>query len=136
MAEHRAEEPIDDVSRETDPGNVVPVAPADGTKTVVVRSTQEANPGRATLRTFIAQLPAIIGAILLMPEVIQIILDGYGERLPDNFRVVLLGISAFIVATTAVMTRIMASVRVNEWFRANFKPAAPDAKPPLKGPVA
>jgi hypothetical protein len=100
------------------------------------RSTQEAEPGRAVLRTFIAQLPAIIGAVLLLPEIIQIILDGYGASLPENFRVVLLGLSGFILATTAIMTRIMASVKVNEWLRAHFKPAAPDAKPPLNGPVA
>jgi hypothetical protein len=128
MAEHRAEVPEEE-------GPFL-AAPADQSRTVVVRSTQEAEPGRAVLRTIISQLPAMIGAVLLLPEVIQYILDGYGERLPDSFRTVLLGIAGFIVATTAIMTRVMASVSVNEWLRKNFKPAAPDNKPPLNGPVA
>jgi hypothetical protein len=100
------------------------------------RSTQEAEPGRAVFRTFLASLPAILGAILLLPEIIAIILETAGSSLPDQFRVVLLGVSGFIVTLTLIMTRIMASVRVNEWLRAHFKPAAPDAKPPLNGPVA
>lgn len=132
MAEHRADVPDDfDVSRET-----VVVPPGDQTKTVVVRSTQEAEPGRAVLRTFISLLPAIISGVLLLPEVIQIIVESYGETLPPSFRGVLLAVSGFIVTGTLVMTRIMASVKVNEWFRAHFRAAAPDAKPPLKGPVA
>lgn len=134
MAEHRADVPDDfndDVSRET-----IVVAPADQTKTVVVRSTQEAEPGRAVLRTLISLLPAIISGVLLLPELVQIVVESYGETLPPSFRGVLLAVSGFIVTTTLVMTRIMASVKVNEWLRKNFKPAAPDNKPPLNGPVA
>jgi hypothetical protein len=90
-------------------------------------ATQEQNPGRTTWRTIIQVAPsAIIGLVILLPLIIEEVLNGFGEQMPESMRLWLLGAAAFITALSATLARIMAIPAVNDWFRKHFKPAAPD----------
>ena len=90
-------------------------------------ATQELNPGRTTWRTIIQVAPsAILGLVVLLPIIIEEVLKGFGEQMPESIRLWLLGVAAFVTALSATLARIMAIPAVNDWFRKHFKPAAPD----------
>lgn len=76
-------------------------------------ATQAAHPGRASVRTMLAVgIPAFITLLGIVPEIIQEIVDGFGQTLPEGFRLWLLGAAAFITALSGVITRIMALPKV------------------------
>jgi hypothetical protein len=80
--------------------------------------TQVRRPWRATVRTIIqVGIPAVLALGLVVPEVVRIILEETGDAMPDQLRVILLGISAAVVATAAILTRIMAIPQVEDFLR-------------------
>lgn len=92
-------------------------------------TTQAANPNRAALRTALqTAVPAFLGLLILVPLIIQAIVDGFGQALPDDLRLRLLGAAALITATAGVLARIMAIPGVIEWTRAYLPWLAPDKK--------
>ena len=76
--------------------------------------SQVAYPWRSTLRTMVqVGIPTLVTLLLVVPEIIEILLDGYGESVPDGLRTWLLSASALIVATSGVLARVMAIPAVN-----------------------
>jgi len=92
-------------------------------------TTQAANPGRATLRTAVqVGIPAFLALLVIAPPVIQEVVDGFGQHLPDGFRLWLAATAATITAASATITRIMAVPGVIQWTRQYLPWLAPDAK--------
>lgn len=94
---------------------------------VPVVPTQVARPWRATLRTVLqVGLPAFGVLLLVLPEVLQAILDGMGETLPPGFRLWLLGAAAAVTALAGTLARIAAIPGVNRFLRlVNLDAGAP-----------
>ena len=92
-------------------------------------ATQAEFPGRAAARTALAVgVPAFLGLLVILPLIIQEIVDGFGQHLPDGFRLWLAGAAAAITALSATITRIMAIPGVIEWTRRYLPFLAPDDK--------
>lgn len=92
-------------------------------------TTQAANPNRAALRTALqTAIPAFLGLLVILPPIIQTIVDGFGQHLPDSFRLWLAGAAAGITALSATLARVMAIPGVIEWTRAYLPWLAPDKK--------
>lgn len=92
-------------------------------------STQAANPGRATLRTAVqVGIPAFLALLVIVPQIIQEVVDGFGQHLPDGLRLWLAGAAAVITAASATITRVMAIPGVIDWTRRYLPWLAPDAK--------
>lgn len=95
----------------------------------VATSTQAAYPWRAVVRTIVeVGIPAFLAFALLVPEIIQAILDQFGEQLPDGVRLWLLGVAALVTGVAAVITRIMALPRAIDFARKYLPWLAPDKK--------
>lgn len=91
--------------------------------------TQQLEPRRAVLRTLVqVGIPAFLGLLILVPQIIQEIVDGFGQQLPDGLRLWLLAAAALITATSGVIARIMAIPGVIEWTRKYLSAFAPDGK--------
>lgn len=89
--------------------------------------TQAANPGRATLRTAVqVGIPAFLALLIILPQIIQEVVDGFGQHLPDGFRLWLAGLAAVITAASATITRVMAIPGVIDWTRRFLPFLAPD----------
>lgn len=92
-------------------------------------TTQAANPGRAALRTAVqTAIPAFVGLLLILPLIIQAVLDGFGRQLPPEMYGWLAGAAAVITAASATIARISAIPGVIEWTRAYLPFLAPDNK--------
>jgi hypothetical protein len=78
----------------------------------------ELTPAKAFWRTVLQVGPlALLALVGILPEIIQVTVEGFGQHLPENFRVLLLGIASAITLTAAWAARIMALPRVQDWFR-------------------
>lgn len=98
-------------------------------------STQTVHPWRAAARTAVAVgIPAFVAFAALVPELVQILLDQFGEVLPDSARAGLLAVAAIITGLAAVITRIMALPGAVLFARKYLPWLAPDDK--RAGPVA
>jgi hypothetical protein len=72
-------------------------------------TTQQEHPLRAALRTSVqVWLPGLVAALVVIPEVVQIIVEETGEALPDNLRLILAGIVTACAVVSAILARIMA----------------------------
>ena len=100
-----------------------------GDHTASSTTTQAANPGRAALRTAVqTAIPAFIGLLLILPPVIQAVLDGFGRHLPPEIYGWLAGAAVVITAASATIARVSAIPGVIEWTRAYLPFLAPDSK--------
>lgn len=80
--------------------------------------TQVRRPWRATARTAVqVAIPLVLALGLVVPEVVEIILDEAGANMPDKLRVVLLGAAAAVTAVAAALARIMAIPSVELFLR-------------------
>lgn len=78
--------------------------------------TQVRHPLAATKRTLVqVGIPAILVFVIIVPEIIRIVLDGYGDALPEELRLWLLGAAGLVTATAGVLARVMAIPAVNDW---------------------
>lgn len=92
-------------------------------------STQAAFPNRAALRTAVTTgLSALLGLLVIVPMVIQAVLDGFGQHLPPGVYAWLAGAAIAITAASATLTRIAAIPGVIEWTRKYLPWLAPDKK--------
>lgn len=74
------------------------------------------DPGTRTIRTALAVgIPALIALVLVLPEILEIVVDEIGVHLPEQLRLWLLGFAGLITAVAAAVTRIMAIPIVNDW---------------------
>ena len=95
----------------------------------VATSTQAAYPWRAVIRTVVeVGIPAFLALALLVPEIVQVILDQFGEQLPAGARVWLLAVAALNTGVAAVITRILALPRAIDFARKYLPWLAPDKK--------
>lgn len=109
------------------------VAPGAAPRTAV--PTQVQRPWRTTLRTVVqVGIPVLLGLGVVVPQIVQIILDEAGETLPGGVRAALLGVAAVLVAVSAILTRIMAIPQVELLLRRHrllsWLAAERDATPP------
>lgn len=80
--------------------------------------TQIRRPGRAVIRTIVqVGIPLILGLGLVVPQIVDIILEESGENLPDSVRVVLLAAAAVMTAIAGILTRVMALPTVEAFLR-------------------
>ena len=75
-------------------------------------STQVLHPWRATLRTIIASLVALVPLLQALPAVLQ---ELAGVPMPDDLSAWLLAASAALAAGAGAVTRIMAIPQVATW---------------------
>lgn len=72
-------------------------------------TTQQEHPVRAALRTFLqVWLPGLLAALVVIPEVVQIIVEETGDAMPENLRLVLAGIVTACAVVSAILARVMA----------------------------
>lgn len=91
-------------------------------------STQEANPGRATVRTFFAALLAfapLVNGVLLA---VQGWVEANTDIIPVELAVWVNGVLVAGLALVALVTRVMAAPGVNDWLRKHLAVLAPDSK--------
>lgn len=125
--------PADSPSAEGAPAAVLGDLPTDTTGattvSVAVEPTQVRRPWRATLRTFVqALIPSVFLAAVVVPQVVQAILDESSSRnihIPDSLRLALLAISAGVAFVAALLARIMAIPAVEVLLRKVGLGAAP-----------
>lgn len=73
------------------------------------------DPNKAFWRTALqVGPPALLALVIILPEIIQITVDGFGQHLPEGFRVWLLGAAVTLTAAASTIAKIMANARVLE----------------------
>lgn len=77
-------------------------------------TSQQMYPWRAVARTVLAVL---IGVGLVVPVAVTVILDAFNVYLPDGAKAWLVGASAFTVALSGAITRIIAIPAVDAWLK-------------------
>jgi len=77
-------------------------------------ATQTRRPWRATIRTAVA---VGISAIVLLPTIIQILVDELGPVLPERFTGWLVTAGVIVTACAAAITRILAIEKVEQALR-------------------
>ncbi len=81
-----------------------------------LRTTQVQYPWKATIRTIVqVGIPALIALGVVIPQIIEVILQGFGETLPAEARIWLLGAGVAVTAVAGTLAKIMALPLVNEW---------------------
>lgn len=91
-------------------------------------STQEANPGKAVLRTLFASLLAfapLVNGVLLA---VQGWLQDNTDVVPAELALWVNGVLVAGLALVALATRVLAVPGVNDWLRAHLAVLAPDTK--------
>jgi hypothetical protein len=82
------------------------------------RAEPATDPNKAFWRTVLQVGPAaLLGIVGILPEVIQVTIDGFGQHLPEGFRVWMLASAVTLTAFSATAARIMALPRVLELTR-------------------
>jgi len=77
-------------------------------------ATQVEHPWRTAFRTALqVGIPALVALGVVLPEAIQIVLDQFGEQMPSELRLWLLGAAGSITGVSLVLARIMAIPAVN-----------------------
>jgi hypothetical protein len=75
-------------------------------------------PNKAFWRTALQVGPLMLLALVgVLPEVIAITVEGFGQHLPEDFRLWLTGAAVALTAASATAARIMASAKVLEFTR-------------------
>ena len=100
-----------------------------GDHEAVQTSTQAAFPWRAAIRTAVqTAIPALIGLLLILPQIIATVLDGFGRHLPPELYAWLAGAAVVITAASATLAKLAALPSVIEWTRKYLPWLAPDTK--------
>lgn len=80
--------------------------------------TQVARPWRATWRTVVqVGIPAFLVLLGVLPVVLETVIDGMGNHLPDGVRAWLAGAALFITALAGTLARVAAIPAVNNALR-------------------
>lgn len=92
--------------------------------------SQVAFTGRAVLRTVVqVGIPSVLLLAVVIPQIIEIILEDAGETMPPSVRAWLLAASGFIVTFAGILTKIMSLPSVNDWLDRLHLSAEPLDKP-------
>jgi hypothetical protein len=92
--------------------------------------TQVRRPWTTTLRTFVQTLiGAIITLGVLVPAIVEIILNESGDQMPADLRTILLAVSGFVALIASIVARIMAIPQVELLLR-RYKITRPFAAQP------
>jgi len=79
-----------------------------------VKATQVVYPWKAALRTALqVGIPTLVTLGVVIPEVIRIVLEEFGEQMPDSLRLWLIGAAGIVTGAATVLARIMAIPAVN-----------------------
>lgn len=86
------------------------------TRAELKAATQVVYPWKAALRTAVqVGIPTVLTLGVVLPMIIQIVLDEFGEQMPPALRLWFLGAAGVITGIALVLTRIMAIPAVNAW---------------------
>lgn len=86
-------------------------------------------PSKAFWRTALQVGPtAAISLLLILPEVLQSVVEGFGRQLPPDVYAVLVSITAGVTLLAAIAAHIMAKPKVVEWFKTYVPFFAPQKK--------
>ena len=92
--------------------------------------TGAAAPNKAFWRTALQVGPAAAFALLLiLPQLLQSILDGFGRELPPEIYGILASITAGVTLTAAIAAKVMANQPVIDWFKKYVPFFAPQKNP-------
>jgi len=84
------------------------------TRAEVKAATQVVYPWKAALRTAVqVGIPTVLTLAVVLPEIVQIVLDEFGETMPEAVRLWLLAAAGAITGVAVVLTRVMAIPSVN-----------------------
>jgi hypothetical protein len=73
-------------------------------------------PNKAFWRTALQVGPAAaLGLLVILPGVLQSVLDGFGRQLPENLYGVLASITAGLTLASAIIAKVMANPAVIAW---------------------
>lgn len=82
------------------------------------RAAPATDPNKAFWRTALQVGPmAALSLLVILPQVLQEILDGFGDQLPPGLYSLLVATTAALTLIAAVAARVMANARVIEWTR-------------------
>ena len=98
--------------------------------------TQVRFSARSVVRTVLQTIvPAVLALGVVVPEVVQIVLEQSGEAMPDGLRASLLAVSAGIAAVAGALAKIMALPKVEALLRSSvftrWLAAEPTPVPPV-----
>lgn len=98
--------------------------------TVTGVATQSAHPWRAVLRTVVAQLPALLTFLALLPLIAPQLVAWASEHpdvVPPELAAALVGFAAIVAAVSGGITKVLAIPQVEAWLRvhASWLAAAP-----------
>jgi hypothetical protein len=73
-------------------------------------------PNKAFWRTFLQVGPtAALGLLVILPEVLESIVEGFGRQLPPDVYGALVGITAAVTLAASIAAKVMANPRVIAW---------------------
>jgi hypothetical protein len=91
--------------------------------------TQVQYPWKAFWRTALQVGPQpAVGLLIILPAILQSILDGFGRDLPPEIYVWLVGFTGSITLVASILSKVMARPDVNEWIRKYAPFFAPEKK--------
>ncbi|WP_068480401.1 hypothetical protein [Pseudoclavibacter helvolus] len=98
--------------------------------TVTGVATQSAHPWRAVLRTVVAQLPALVAFLVLLPLIAPQLVAWASEHpdvVPPELAASLVSFAAIVAAVSGAITKVLAIPQVEAWLRthASWLAAAP-----------
>lgn len=92
--------------------------------------TGAAAPNKAFWRTALQVGPATaVSLLLILPPVLQDILDNFGRQLPPEMYPVLVSVTGGVTLAASILARVMANPKVVEWTRAHASFFAPQKTP-------
>lgn len=98
------------------------------TPTPTPTATQEANPGRAVIRTVLAAVVAFFPLVNGVLLAIQDWLTANTDVVPAELGIWVNGVLVAALALVALVTRVLAVPGVNDWLRKHLSVLAPDNK--------
>lgn len=91
--------------------------------------TQQQYPWKAFWRTILQVGPAAALALLvILPEILQDIVDGFGRDLPPDLYGWLVAVTGALTLTAGIVARVMANAKLIAFFRKYAPLFAPDKK--------
>lgn len=92
-------------------------------------ATQEQYPWKAFWRTALQVGPAAaVGLLLILPSILQSIVDGFGRELPPDIYSALVGVTATLTLVSAILAKVMARPDVIAWTKKYLPFFAPEGR--------
>ncbi|MFK0005460.1 hypothetical protein ACIQTZ_00255 [Paenarthrobacter sp. NPDC090520] len=92
-----------------------------------IDTTQAKYPWKTAVRTaFQVGIPAFVGLLVILPPILQDVVNTFGHQLPAALTAWLVGAATTITATSALLARVSAMPKVIDWTRKFLPFLAPD----------